>query len=321
MNPGSGARLPILAVVGPTASGKTSLALALAERLNTEIVSADSMQFYRGMAIGTAAPSPAELAQVRHHFVGFLDPSMEMAAGEYERRARAIVAELNARGKTAVVVGGSGLYVSALLDGLFPGPARHPEIREQLKAEAAERGNAHLYARLQAVDPVYAASLTSENDLIRIVRALEVYEVTGTPFSALHREHQAQAEPIEAVQVALDWDRELLYARINRRVDAMVAAGWAEEVRELIAAGYERHIHRLKALGFREMAAHLHGRQSLEEAVEATQQHHRRYAKRQLTWFRADKRLHWLPAGPQTDSKALAEAVLRQRCEMRDSSR
>lgn len=288
--------IPIVAVVGPTASGKTALALALAERLDTEIISADAMQFYRGMEIGTAAPTASERARVPHHFVGFLQPDQPMAAGEFERLARGVVGDLNARGKPAVVVGGSGLYISALIDGLFPGPGRNAALRHRLQSEAAEKGNAHLMARLRAVDPAYAASLTSENDLVRIVRALEVYEITGEPFSRLHAEHRAQAEPLDAIQMALWWDREALYDRINHRVDQMVADGWVGEVEALLGQGYGPHLERLKALGYREIAAYLQGDQTLEAALEATRMHHRRYAKRQLTWFRADPRIHWLPA-------------------------
>lgn len=302
---------PMLAVVGPTASGKTSLALALARCLDTEIISADSMQFYRGMEIGTAAPAPEERAAAPHHFVGFLSPKEQMAAGEFERRAREVAERLRGAGKVPVVVGGSGLYIGALLDGLFPGPARNPELRARLQAQAEKHGNAWLMARLREVDPEYADSLTSENDLVRVVRALEVYEETGRPFSALHREHRAGAPPLPSVQVALDWDRAALYQRIETRVDRMVAAGWEAEVRRLVEAGYEAHLDRLKALGYREMARYLRGGQSLDEVVAATKQHHRRYAKRQLTWFRGDARIQWLRASEDTPVAAYLEGALR----------
>jgi tRNA dimethylallyltransferase len=176
--------------------------------------------------------------------------------------------------------------------------------------EAVEHGNAHLMARLRAVDPDYADTLTSENDLVRVVRALEVYELTGKPFSVLHRVHQAGREDLPAVQVALEHARDALYARINTRVDAMVAAGWLDEVRALLEGGFGPDIDRLKALGYREMAAHLRGEQGLEDAVEATKQHHRRYAKRQLTWFRADDRIHWLRADSMTGVETHAEQAI-----------
>ncbi len=300
-----------IAVVGPTASGKTRLAVALARRLNTEVLSADSMQFYRGMEIGTAAPTPEEQGGIRHHFISFLPPDADMAAGRYERLARGIASGLLDRGRVPVLVGGSGLYVSAFIDGLFEGPARNQRIRDRIRARAREAGNAELLEQLRVVDPEYAALLTSENDLIRIIRALEVYELTGRPFSDWHREHREKREPWKVTQVALRWDREILYERINRRVDEMMAAGWIEETRRLIADGYERDIARLKALGYREMAAYLRGETGLEEAAEATRQHHRRYAKRQLTWFKADKRIHWIECAETAGADVLAEEVLR----------
>lgn len=286
-------------IVGPTASGKTAAALKLAKQLDTEILSADSMQFYCGMEIGTAAPTPEERAQIPHHFVSCINPDQRMAAGVYQELARAKIQELNAQGKPAVVVGGSGLYISALVDGLFSGPASDQTIRERLQADAAELGNAQLYARLQKIDPDYAALLTSENDLVRVVRALEVYELCGQAFSKLHREHQAKKDPLDVLVFGLQWDRAELYARINQRVLAMVDAGWVEEVRTLLEAGYGPQLDRLKALGYREIAKHLHGEQDLDTAIAATQMHHRRYAKRQLTWFRADARVQWVKQLPE----------------------
>ncbi len=290
----------VLVLAGPTASGKTRLGIELARRLGGEIISADSMQFYRGMEIGTAAPTPEELALARHHFVSFLAPDQSMAAGEYQRQARVVIREIQARGGVPVVVGGSGLYIRALVDGLFEGPPRDQSVRDRLRREAVEAGNSALFARLRAVDPGYAETLTSENDLVRVVRALEVHEITGVPFSHWHEGHQFQTDPLEAVWLGLLVEREALYERIGRRVDAMMAAGWLGEVRRLLDGGYGPHLDRLKALGFRELTAHLRGEQSLEAAVEAAKFHHRRYAKRQMTWFRAEKRLYWLDAGDGT---------------------
>jgi len=300
-----------IAVVGPTGSGKTRLAIELAKRLDTEIISADSMQFYRGMEIGTAAPTADEQAEVKHHFVGFLQPDEEMAAGQYQRLAREKALELLRQGRVPVLAGGSGLYISAFIDGLFDGPARNQAVRDRLRAEAAARGNAALMERLRAVDPDYAAQLTSENDLVRVVRALEVFEVTGRTFSHWHREHQATLEPWDVAQAALLWERDALYERINRRVDMMAAQGWREETQRLVDNGYEKDIYRLKALGYQEMAACLRGERTLDEALEATKQHHRRYAKRQMTWFRSDKRIRWLPADDETAIAAWVEETAR----------
>jgi tRNA dimethylallyltransferase len=301
--------LPILAIVGPTASGKSALAVAVAERLGTEIVSADSMQFYRSMEIGTAAPSADELTRVPHHFVGFLRPDEEFSAGAYEVAAREVVAGLNARGKTAVVVGGSGLYVSALIDGLFPGPGKDQSVRARLQAEAEEDGVGELYARLGSVDADYARTI-NPNDLRRIVRALEVFELTGRPLSALHREHRESERPLEAVQAGLDYARDELYARIDARVDQMRDRGLVDEVERLIDEGYAAAIERLRSLGYREIAAYLRGETPLEEAVELMKRNTRRYAKRQLTWFRGDSRVQWLKAGAGKSVEALAGETL-----------
>lgn len=285
---------PVLAVVGPTASGKTRLSLELAERLNGEIVSADAMQVYRGMEIGTAAPTPEERARAPHHLVSFLSPDTLMAAGRFQKEARECIRDIQARGRAPLVVGGSGLYVRALLDGLFEGPGRDEALRAWLREEANTLGNAALMARLRDVDPDYAAMLSSENDVVRVVRALEVHALTGIPYSRLHAAHRERPDRIPALRIGVAPPRDVLYDRINRRVDEMIAAGWVEEVRALLSAGHEGHLERIKALGYREIAAHLRGEQSLEEAVEAVKRHHRRYARRQLSWFRADKRVVWL---------------------------
>ena len=284
----------VLAVVGPTASGKTAFAIELAERLNTEIVSADSMQFYRGMEIGTAAPTPDEQARVKHHFVGFLNPDEHFSAGRFQREARTVVAALNAQEKVAVVVGGSGLYVHALIDGLFPGPGKDDPIRARLHAAAQEGGVPALYAHLQRVDPDYAAAI-NPRDLRRIVRALEVYEISSKPLSVLHREHREKTQLRDVVQVAFDYPRDELYARINARTDRIMAEGFLDEVRTLMDQGYARHLERLRSLGYREMMAYLRGECAREEAIELMKRNTRRFAKRQLTWFRADARIHWLP--------------------------
>jgi tRNA dimethylallyltransferase len=351
----------IIAIVGPTASGKTDVALELAEALGTEIVSADSMQFYRGMEIGTGQPTPAQLARVRHHFIGHLAPDEFMSAAAYAEAARAVVARLNAAGKPAIVAGGSGLYLRALIDGLFEGPGRSCEIRQRLHAQAEAEGTHALHAQLQTLDPVYAAKVLP-GDLRRIVRALEVHELTGKPLSAHHAEQKAAAtasstatpnsaqlsrellspatavgttvpirpigpippilpitpispnapQPLATNQFALDWPREILYDRINRRVAAMFAAGLIEEVESLLKSGYETQVERLKSLGYREILAHLRGQATLADTIAAIQMNHRRYAKRQLTWFRRDTRIQWhrMDAEVETfDVKTVAERI------------
>lgn len=285
----------IIAVVGPTASGKTALGIALAKALDSEIISADSMQIYRGMPIGSGAPTPEELEEVPHHFIGVRSPSEYMSAADYARQARGVVKDLQSRDRVPVMVGGSGLYVQALIDGLFEGPGRSEEIRERLHEEAAETGVSALFERLAATDPDYAKTIAL-NDLRRIVRALEVYELTGQPMSRLHLEGGASATPLDALQVTIDYPREELYARIDARVDHMMGRGFLDEVRALIEAGHGRDIERLKAIGFRELKAHVEGRCTLEEAVDQTKMMTRRFAKRQLTWFRGDDRVKWIDA-------------------------
>ena len=299
----------VVAVVGPTASGKTALAIALAERLDTEIVSADSMQVYRGMEVGTATPTQEEQARVRHHFVSFLDPRDQFSAGRFSEMARPVVAALNARGRTAVVAGGSGLYVQALIDGLFPGPSRDEDIRDRLHEEAEALGVAALYARLQQVDPEYAAAILP-GDLRRIVRGLEVHAITGQPMSRLHQEHRAETSPLSAVQVALDYPREELYRRIDLRVDRMLAQGFLDEVQRLLDQGYGDRLAQLRTLGYREFIAHLRGELSYDEAAENMKRNTRRFAKRQLSWFRGDDRVQWVPADAPQDPDEHADRVL-----------
>lgn len=303
------AGLDAIAIVGPTASGKTALAIELAQRLDTEIISADSMQFYRGMEIGTAAPTPEELAAVRHHFVSFLDPDEPYSAGAFARDARAVVENLLQRERIAVVVGGSGLYVSALLEGLFEGPARDESIRDRLMREAQIEGVPALYDRLKSVDPVYAQAILP-NDLRRIVRALEVFEITGRAISDFHRDHRRQTESLRALFVGIEHERADLYARINTRVDRMMEAGFVDEVRRLLDAGYGNAIERLKSLGYREVAAYLRGEQSLDAAVERIKMNTRHFAKRQLSWYRGDDRVRWLPVTAYLTPSAQADVVL-----------
>ncbi|HOK08184.1 MAG TPA: tRNA (adenosine(37)-N6)-dimethylallyltransferase MiaA [Candidatus Hydrogenedens sp.] len=282
-----------IAIVGPTASGKTDFAVRLAEKLNTEIISADSMQFYKGMEIGTAVP-PIEIRnKIPHHFIAFVPPNYEMNAGIFQQLARKEIIRLKGEGKIPILVGGSGLYLSALIDGLFEGPGRSEKIRKKIREELLYKGAEALFNKLKGVDPTYATRLTSPNDIVRVIRALEVYELTGIPFSEWHRKHFEKAKPLYVLQLAIQWERELLYERINHRVEKMIKEGWIQEVEQLLNEGYEHDIYRLKALGYREIVNYLKGEQNLKEAIEHTKQHHRRYAKKQLTWFRADKRIVW----------------------------
>ena len=284
-----------LILTGPTACGKSALALELAERVGAEVVALDSMTVYRGMDVGTAKPTPAERGRVPHHLIDVLDPWESLTVAWWLGRAEEACRDVAARGKRPLFVGGTPFYLKALLHGLFPGPPADEDLRRALEAEAERDGLAALHARLAAVDPKTAARL-HPNDVRRVVRALEVYELTGKPISAWQQtwdtpafaESPAAAPPPVAIPaVVLELPRDVLYDRINRRVDAMLAAGWLEEVRRLRELPRPLSREARQALGYRELLAHLDGTgPAWPETVELFRTHTRQFAKRQQTWFR-----------------------------------
>ncbi|MGC1679476.1 MAG: tRNA (adenosine(37)-N6)-dimethylallyltransferase MiaA, partial [Candidatus Binataceae bacterium] len=285
-------------IVGPTGAGKTALALDVAERLGAEIVNADSRQFYRGMDLGTAKPTPAERARVRHHLIDVSAPDAPLDVAGFVKIARAAIKEIAARGRRALIVGGSGLYLRALRGGIFRGPGASVEVRARLAGEAAEHGLEHLHGRLREIDPVAAARI-GHNDLYRIMRALEVFELTGEPISAHQARHAFSAREYESLTLGISPEREKLYQAIDARFDAMLSAGLLDEVRALLAAGYAPERPPLATIGYKQIARHLGGELTLAEAIALAKRDSRRLAKRQLTWFRADAELRWLdPAGP-----------------------
>ncbi|MCU1515369.1 MAG: tRNA dimethylallyltransferase [Pseudarthrobacter sp.] len=290
---------PVIAVVGPTASGKSDLAVRLALALDGEVVNADAMQFYRGMDIGTAKVTAAERRGVPHHLLDILHVTEEASVSDFQQQARAVIADIHARGKRAILAGGSGLYIRAALDVLeFPGT--DPAVREQLEAEYAAEGAGPLLARLRDVDPVSAGRVS---DGRRIIRALEVHQLTGRPFSSFmpRREY---VQP--AVQIGLDVDREQLRERLALRVHAMVDNGLLDEVRRLDAAGLRRGKTAQRALGYSQFLTVLDGGATVGQAVEETIVATRQFARRQLTWFRADPRISWLDwKDPELDVRAV----------------
>lgn len=290
----------MIAVVGPTGSGKSDLAVSLALELGGEVINADSMQFYRGMDIGTAKITEAERRGVPHHLLDTLDVTEEASVADFQQQARDLIAEIHARGKRAILAGGSGLYVRAALDVLdFPGT--DPAIRRRLEAELASVGPAPLRIRLEAVDPVSAARL---GDARRVIRALEVHELTGRPFSSFMPTRQ-YFQP--AVQIGLAVDREQLRERLDRRVHSMVEKGLLEEVRRLDAAGLRLGRTASRALGYAQFLRVLDDAADVGQAVEETIIATRQFARRQLTWFRADLRIQWLDwQDPELVAKAAA---------------
>jgi tRNA dimethylallyltransferase len=300
----------VAVLVGPTAVGKTTVALDLAEALGAEIVNADSMQVYRDLDIGTAKPTPLEQARVQHHLVDVADPDELYDAARYAAEAREVIAGLHRRGVPPLVVGGTGLYIKALLAGLFRQEEAVHEVRPRLARELADQGLAALRARLESLDPATAHRL-APGDTYRILRALEVVEATGRPISELHAAHDFGDRPYLTLKLGLDLPREELYRRIEDRVEAMLAQGWLEEVRQLLKR-YPAGIKPLQALGYRQLVAYLEVRLPLPETIEQTQKETRRYAKRQLTWFRADPEIRWFHPSQAEDMLALLRDFFRE---------
>jgi tRNA dimethylallyltransferase len=282
-------------LLGPTASGKSAVALEVAERIGAEIISIDSMQVYRGMDVGTAKPPAAERARVPHHLIDLREPWESFSTAEYIAAADAAVREITARGHKPLFVGGTALYIKSLLVGIFEGPSADWELRNRLRDEAARTGVEALHARLGAIDPEAAARI-HPNDLRRIERSLEIFEKTGIKPSALRHEWASGKLRYDARVAGLDVPREELYARINARVDEMVADGWLDEISRLVADSRGLGREASQALGYNELARVVAGDATLEYAVEEIRTHTRQFAKRQMTWFRSFPNVCWVDA-------------------------
>ncbi len=301
------ARIPVGFIVGPTGAGKSALAMEVAERSNCEIINADSRQFYRGMDLGTAKPPAEDRRRVPHHLIDVRSPDESLDVAEFAQMARAAIEEIAARGRNPLVVGGSGLYLRVIRGGIFRGPAASAEIRGRLGKIAAERGAAHLHRQLREIDPE-AANRIGVNDLYRIVRAVEVFELTGENISAHQRRHRFADNGYDTLTVGVEVERKKLYEAIDRRFDAMIAAGLAGEVRALIEAGYSPEKPPLSTIGYKQIASHLRGEIALADAVALAKQESRRLAKRQITWFRREPEIVWLdPERGAQDALALFE--------------
>ncbi len=300
----------LIVICGPTGIGKTTTAIEIAETLDAEIIGADSMQIYRQMDIGTAKPTSDELARVAHHMIDIIEPDVPFDAVRFAELARSAIDQLYDRGMIPLVVGGTGLYIKALLYGMFQSDPVDKKIRERLKREADEHGSDILYQRLMQCDPITAHKL-HPNDTYRILRALETFETTGKPISEYQNTH-AFAEPFyDAFKIGLHMDRALLYERINERVDAMMAAGFVDEVKNLLDAGYTKALKSMQSIGYRHIVDYLEGRLTLEECVRTLKRDHRRYAKRQLTWFSADDEIIWKGPGQVDEIKGIVAEFLK----------
>nr|WP_255460962.1 tRNA (adenosine(37)-N6)-dimethylallyltransferase MiaA [Edaphobacter sp. 4G125] len=295
----------MIVVAGPTASGKTSLAIRLAERFGGEIISCDSVAVYREMEIGTAKPSFEERALVPHHMIDIARPDEQVTAGDYSRLAREALRSITERGKLPIVAGGTGLYLRALIDGLFPAPTARPELRERLRERVEKRGAAYLHRMLKRLD-AEAAEAIHPNDVPKVIRAIEV-SLSEAPMTEQWKRGRDQLTGYRILRLGLNPPRPLLYERINQRAAAMFDRGLIEETSRLIER-YGRECRALGSLGYAQAAAVLTDEISREEAVAQAQQGHRNYAKRQMTWFRRDEEMHWL-AGTGSDDSIAGEAV------------
>lgn len=301
--------IPVVAVVGPTASGKSALAVELARLLNGEIVSADSKQIYRYMSVGTAVPTEEEMAGIPHHLLQFLNPDQNFSVAEYVELAQKAILEIHARKKLPVVAGGTGLYVSSLLDNItFFDTKSDPALRQELEQTAEEKGNQYLLDLLNTFDPQLAQKL-HPNNLGRIIRGIEAYRLTGIPMSEHQKASRQKESPYRCCIIGLNYrNRDLLYQRIDRRVEKMMENGLLEEIKELIRMGYSQTA--AQAIGYKEFFGYLQGKSALEESVARVQQESRRYAKRQLTWFRRDERVNWLYIDDYEDYNSLVKQAL-----------
>ena len=301
--------LPVVFIVGPTAVGKSRVAIAIAKALGTDVLTADSTQVYRGMDIGTDKPRLDERDGVPHRLIDLVAPDDPFNAGLYRRAALGEIARLHADGRVPLVVGGTGLYVRALAYGLWEGPPADWGLRRELLEEEAAHGEGHLWRKLRQVDPALADALHAR-DRNKIVRALEVAIRTGVPLSEWHRRHQFTDRPFRSIMIGLTMDRAALYRRIDARVLREIEDGLLEETRTLLARGYDETMGSMKALGYRQMTGYVKGRYEWDEAVRRLQRDTRHFAKRQLTWFRSDPSVCWLTIGEDESVEQIAKRVM-----------
>lgn len=304
----------VIVVVGPTCSGKSGLAFEIAMKLNTEIISADSRQIYKFLNIGTAKPATSELIHVKHHLIDSINPDSVFNAGMYVEEVERIISILHSQNKIPVVAGGTGLYIKSLIDGIINSIDTNEEMRKDFLDKRKQFGNEYLYEELKKVDSISAATMLPQN-WKRVMRALEVYYITGKPIWQ-HFKDQKKNNKFIYLQFGLDWERDILYRRIEDRVNSMIKDGLVHEVKSLLAKGYSKQINALNTVGYKEIITYLENEISLERAIELIKRNTRRYAKRQLTWFKADKRIEWIKIRNETDitntANYIAEKVLNE---------
>lgn len=297
----------VIVIVGPTCSGKTYLSLRLAEFLKSEIISADSRQIYKYLNIGTAKPTISQLDKVKHYFINELNPDDDCNASMFAEKAEIIIEELFEKKINPVVVGGSGLYIKALIDGISESADTNNELREELLELRKKFGNNYLYEELKKIDEVSAAKMLPQN-WKRVIRALEVFRLTGKPIWQ-HHKNQVTSNDFRYRQIGLLWDRKTLYQNIEDRVDEMIDSGLVEEVSSILNSGYSKDLNSLNTVGYKEIIQYLDTEFSIDRAIELIKRNTRRYAKRQMTWFNADKRIEWSNINSKDDLDILAEKI------------
>lgn len=296
----------IVVVCGATASGKTRLAIDLAKRFNGEVVSADSMQIYKKLDIASAKPTDEEKDGIVHHLMDFLPPTEPFSVADYVPMARAVIEDIHKRGKLPIICGGTGLYINSLVDNIeFDDTGSDPEFREEMKALAVEKGNGFVLEKLREIDPICAERL-HENNLSRIIRALEVYRISGKTMTQVQEESHRNPSPYEPCMMMIDYeDREVLYDRIDKRVDIMMENGLLEEAREFFT--HDNYVTAAQAIGYKELKPYFDGDSELSECIEKLKRETRRYAKRQMTWFRKDMRIHRIFSSKSTNYEKILE--------------
>jgi len=300
----------VIIIVGPTCSGKTNLSLKLSQLIPVEIISADSRQFYKYLDIGTAKPSKNQLQKAPHHLIDFLDPSENYDVSMFEKDAEKIIDQIYKKNKTPIVVGGSGLYIKALIDGIFENADKDEEYRNELLQKRKEFGNEYLYEELKKADPVSAEKMLPQN-WKRVMRALEVLHTTGEP---IWKHHQKQSSSKDKKylfkQFGLNWDREILYKNIDKRVDEMIEVGFVDEVKNILKNGFDKNLNSLNTVGYKEIIQHLEGELSIERAIELINRNTRHYAKRQMTWFKKDERIQWFDINDINELDQIAKKII-----------
>lgn len=300
----------VILIVGPTCSGKTRVSIDLAKRISSEIISADSRQIYKHLNIGTAKPDSAELASVKHHLIDFLEPEQNYNVSRFENDSLRIINEILSKGIIPVVVGGSGLYIHALVDGIFNEVDTDEEFRLELKEKREKFGNQYLYDELEKIDPASASKMLPQN-WKRVMRSLEVIHQTGKPIWQLQKDYMRETD-INFSQFGLDWHRADLYNNINSRVDRMIESGLVEETRNILDSGIPRTANSLNTVGYKEIISFLENEITLDRAVELIKRNTRHYAKRQMTWFRKDSRIKWIRIESNEDLLNVPEIIIRQ---------